>query len=132
MWEIVVNAVEKCSIHMSVERNTVQNNCCWKVQRSATVVWRTRDRSLTNIIRKYQLKSVGRVRKHETQSYRESCVFHFSYFELYIHTYIHTYIPLCACEIFNSDILFTSTFITLVKSVQTSHQPTRAQSEKTM
>ena len=37
----------------------------------------------------------------------------------------------CACEIFNSDILFTSTFITLVKSVQTSHQPTRAQSEKT-
>ena len=40
----------------------------------------------------------------------------------------------CACEIFNIDILFTSTstFITLVKSVQTSHQPTRAQSEKTM
>ena len=40
---------------MSVERNKVQNNCCWKVQRSATVVWRTRDRSLTNIIRKYYL-----------------------------------------------------------------------------
>ena len=38
----------------------------------------------------------------------------------------------CACEIFNSDILFTSTFITLVKSVQTSHQPTRAQSKKTI
>ena len=38
----------------------------------------------------------------------------------------------CACEIFNSDMLFTSTFITLVKSVQTSHQPTRAQSKKTI
>ena len=36
--------------------------------------------------------------------------------------------------IFNSDISFTSTstFITLVKSVQTSHQPTRAQSKKTI
>ena len=28
-------------------------------------------------------KSVWRVRKHETQSYRESCVYHFSHFELY-------------------------------------------------
>ena len=27
--------------------------------------------------------SVWRVREHETQSYRESCVFHFSHFELY-------------------------------------------------
>ena len=30
-----------------------------------------------------QIKSVWRVRKHETQSNRESCVFHFSRFELY-------------------------------------------------
>ena len=30
-----------------------------------------------------QIKSVWRVLKHETQSYRESCVFHFSHFELY-------------------------------------------------
>ena len=41
-----------------------------------------------------------------------------------------------ACQIFNSDISFTSTststFITLVKSVQKSHQPPRAQSEKTL
>ena len=29
------------------------------------------------------IKSVWRVRKHETQSNRESCVFHFSRFELY-------------------------------------------------
>ena len=29
------------------------------------------------------IKSVWRVRKHETQSNRESCVFHFSHFELY-------------------------------------------------
>ena len=29
-----------------------------------------------------------RVRKHETQSNRESCVFHFSHFELYIYIYI--------------------------------------------
>ena len=42
----------------------------------------------------------------------------------------------CTCEIFNSDISFTSTssftFIKSVKSVQISHQPTRAQSEKTI
>ena len=31
------------------------------------------------------IKSVWRVRKHETQSYRESCVFHFSHFDLYIY-----------------------------------------------
>ena len=30
------------------------------------------------------IKSVGRVRKHETQSNREFCVFHFSHFELYL------------------------------------------------
>ena len=46
------------------------------------------------------------------------------------------FLECCACEIFNSDISFTSTFsstfITLVKSVQTSHQPTRAQSEETI
>ena len=29
------------------------------------------------------IESVWRVRKHETQSNRESCVFHLSYFELY-------------------------------------------------
>ena len=29
------------------------------------------------------IKSVGRVCKHKTQSYRESCLFHFSHFELY-------------------------------------------------
>lgn len=29
------------------------------------------------------IKYVWRVRKHETQSYRESCVFHFSHFEQY-------------------------------------------------
>ena len=29
------------------------------------------------------IKSVLQVRKHETQSNRESCVFHFSHFELY-------------------------------------------------
>ena len=34
------------------------------------------------------IKSVWRVRKHETQSYRESCVFHFSHFDLYINIYI--------------------------------------------
>ena len=33
-------------------------------------------------------KSVWRVRKHETQSNRESCVFHFSHFELYIYIYM--------------------------------------------
>ena len=32
-----------------------------------------------------QIKSVWRVRKHETQSNRGSCVFHFSYFELYLY-----------------------------------------------
>ena len=26
LWEIVANAVGKCSIHTSVERNTVQND----------------------------------------------------------------------------------------------------------
>ena len=26
LWEIVPNAVGKCSIHMSVERNTIQND----------------------------------------------------------------------------------------------------------
>ena len=31
----------------------------------------------------------SRVRKHETQSYRESCVFHFSHFELYIYLYMY-------------------------------------------
>ena len=35
------------------------------------------------------IKSVWRVRKHETQSYRESCVFHFSHFDLYINIYIY-------------------------------------------
>ena len=30
------------------------------------------------------IESVWRVRKHEAQSNRESCVFHFSYFELYV------------------------------------------------
>ena len=30
----------------------------------------------------------SRLRKHETQSYRESCVFHFSHFELCIYMYI--------------------------------------------
>ena len=29
----------------------------------------------------------SRVRKHETQSYRESCVFHFGHFELFIYIY---------------------------------------------
>ena len=33
---------------------------------------------------KIEIKSVWRVRKHETQSYMESCVFHFSHFELYV------------------------------------------------
>ena len=37
------------------------------------------------------IKSVWWVRKHETQSYRESCVFHFSHFELYIYIYIYIY-----------------------------------------
>ena len=32
------------------------------------------------------------MRKHETQSYRESCVFHFSHFELYIYIYMLVYI----------------------------------------
>ena len=26
LWEIVANAVQKCSTHMSVEQNTVQND----------------------------------------------------------------------------------------------------------
>ena len=30
------------------------------------------------------IKFVGRVREHETQSYGESCVFHFNHFELLI------------------------------------------------
>ena len=34
------------------------------------------------------------------------------------------FLECCACLIFTSDISFTSTFITLVKPVQTSHQPT--------
>ena len=34
----------------------------------------------------------SRVRKHETQSYRESCVFHFNHFELYIYVYMYVYI----------------------------------------
>ena len=34
-----------------------------------------------------RFKSVWRVRKHETQSYRESCVFHFGHFELFIYIY---------------------------------------------
>ena len=42
----------------------------------------------------------------------------------------------CACLIFITDILFTSTststFIKLVKSIQTSHQSTRARGEKTV
>ena len=38
------------------------------------------------------IKSVWWVRKHETQSYRESCVFHFSHFELYIYIYMLVYI----------------------------------------
>ena len=45
------------------------------------------------------------------------------------------FLECCAClRIFNGDISFssTSTFITLVKFVQTSHQPTCAQSEKTV
>ena len=44
------------------------------------------------------------------------------------------FLECCACSIFNSDISLTSTsnLITLVKSVQTSHQPTRAQSEKSI
>ena len=32
------------------------------------------------------------MRKHETQSYRESCVFHFNHFELNIYIYIYIYI----------------------------------------
>ena len=44
------------------------------------------------------------------------------------------FLECCACLIFNSDISFTSTstFITFVNSVQTSHKPTCAQSKKTM
>ena len=42
----------------------------------------------------------------------------------------------CSCLIFITDILFTSTststFIKLVKSIQTSHQSTRARGEKTV
>ena len=34
----------------------------------------------------------SRVRKHETQSNRESCVFHFNHFELYIYVYMYVYI----------------------------------------
>ena len=44
----------------------------------------------------------SRVRKHETQSYRESCVFHFSHFELYIYLYmyvcVYIYIYICICN----------------------------------
>ena len=51
---------------------------------------------------------------------------------------VKRFLECCACQIFNNDISFTSTstststFVTLVKSVQKSHQPTRAQSEKTV
>ena len=37
--------------------------------------------------------SVWRVRKHETQSYRESCVFHFSHFEIHIYIYMWEFDP---------------------------------------
>ena len=42
----------------------------------------------------------SRLRKHETQSYRESCVFHFSHFELYIYMCICMciYIYICICN----------------------------------
>ena len=55
----------------------------------------------------------SRVRKHETQSYRESCVFHFSHFELYIYLYmyVHIYIYICIC---NNQVLSLCKFIKFI------------------
>ena len=56
--------------------------------------------------------------------------------KMIIRTTCKAVLECCVCLTFNSDISFTSTskstFITLVKSIQTSHQPTRMKIEKTI
>ena len=52
-----------------------------------------------------------RVRKHETQSYRESCVFHFSHFELYFA--LHS----CVLSTFQQHLLQFPTIIYIIKNL---------------
>ena len=58
------------------------------------------------------IKSVWQVRKHETQSYRESYVLHFSHFELYFA--LHS----CVLSTFQQHLLQFPTIIQTYKNFQ--------------